>query len=94
MTCSHSHLPPGRVRRSKRHQCRDRTLPWRSQGHNAKTAPALTPPRGGWEKFMKPRLAHLKGGSQKAGLFLRRYAPLFWFSLLLAVFGFMLADRI
>lgn len=42
---------------------------------------------------MKTRLEPLKAVARKAGLFVRHYAPLFWFSLLLAVFGYMLATR-
>ena len=42
---------------------------------------------------MKTKKEPLKDGARKAGSFLRDCAPLFWFSLLLAVFGYMLASR-
>ncbi len=94
MTYFHHSLPPSRVRRLKRPQSRSRNLPQPARGPCARTArPARKPARRFWEQFMKTRLAPLKGGAKRAGLFLRHYAPLFWFSLLLAVFGFMLANR-
>jgi hypothetical protein len=94
MSFFHPSLPPSRMRRAQRQPRRTRILTPKARRIAAKATPTAMKQRNrSWGTSMKTQLARLRIGARKTGGFLRYYAPLFWFSLLLAVFGYMLATR-